>query len=76
MRHLLTRTAGFESNPIGTSWADPAEYEPLQAVVKHDLPERVRAPGTVPSYGTYAYDPVGYLPEGRRQSRRPMLVRT
>ncbi|WP_182898928.1 serine hydrolase domain-containing protein [Microbispora sp. H10830] len=72
LRHLLTRTAGSEPNPIGTSWSDPAESEPLQAVVKHDLPERVRAACTVPPVTAAADMAV----PGRQQSRRPMLIRT
>ncbi|MET9251697.1 serine hydrolase domain-containing protein [Nonomuraea sp. NPDC003709] len=42
LRHLLTHTAGFESNVLGTSWPDPADVEPLASAGQHGLPERVR----------------------------------
>ena len=63
MRHLLTHTAGFESDVLGTSWTDPAEAEPLSRVAQDGLPERVRPPGTVLAYDNYAYDLAGYLVE-------------
>ncbi|KAB8197455.1 serine hydrolase [Nonomuraea phyllanthi] len=63
LRHLLTHTAGFESNVLATSWTDPAAAEPLAKVVEDGLPERVRPPGTVLSYDNYAYDLAGYVIE-------------
>ncbi|MEO3803140.1 serine hydrolase domain-containing protein [Nonomuraea sp. B1E8] len=63
LRHLLTHTAGFEENVIGTSTADPAATRSLARTVEEDQPERVRPPGTLLAYNNYGYDLAGYLVE-------------
>ncbi|MEV6034365.1 serine hydrolase domain-containing protein [Nonomuraea sp. NPDC052116] len=63
LEHLLTHTAGFADNVLGSSWEDPGAAEPLAEVVKNGRPERVRPPGTVLAYDNYAYNLAGYLVE-------------
>ncbi|MEV0231878.1 serine hydrolase [Nonomuraea sp. NPDC050786] len=63
LEHLLTHTAGFEDNVLGSSWEDPTAAPPLAKVVESGQPERVRPPGTVLAYDNYAYNLAGHLVE-------------
>jgi CubicO group peptidase (beta-lactamase class C family) len=62
VRDLLTHTAGFEDNVLAKAHADPRDDQPL-ARIAADVPDRVRAPGTVLAYDNYAYTLAGYLVE-------------
>ncbi|MET7328374.1 serine hydrolase [Nonomuraea sp. NPDC005650] len=63
LEHLLTHTAGFADNVLGSSWEDPSAAEPLAEVVRNGRPERVRPPGTVLAYDNCAYNLAGHLVE-------------
>jgi CubicO group peptidase (beta-lactamase class C family) len=63
LRQLLTHTAGFENQVIGTVTFDPDAYLPLEERLASSVPERVLEPGTVHSYSNYGFALVGQLIE-------------
>jgi len=53
LRHLLTHTPGFEDNVIGLLAHTAEEVGPLAAVLRAQMPARVRPPGVIASYSNY-----------------------
>ena len=62
MRNILTHTSGFEDVMKG-GISYTGKVNPLGAVVKQLLPQRVFAPGTTPAYSNYATALAGYIVE-------------
>jgi CubicO group peptidase (beta-lactamase class C family) len=63
LAHLLTHTAGFEDQVIGLFARDPARLLPLDALLKAELPARVRPPGEVASYSNHGTGLAAYIVE-------------
>jgi len=63
LAHLLTHTAGFEDQWIGTATRDPGQLAPLSHVLAGAMPARVEAPGVVHSYSNYGTGLAGHLVE-------------
>ncbi|MCO5990250.1 beta-lactamase family protein [Actinoallomurus spadix] len=63
LENLLTHTAGFDDDIVGTAEADPARVEPLGRNLAKRQPPRVRPPGTVVAYDNYGTALAGYLVE-------------
>jgi CubicO group peptidase (beta-lactamase class C family) len=60
LRHLLTHTPGFEDNVIGLLGHTAEEVGPLAAVLRAQMPARVRPPGVIASYSNYGATLAGY----------------
>lgn len=63
MRQLMTHTAGFEEHAKNIMFDDPRYFMPLGQFVKTQLPRRIYAPGTTPSYSNYGTTLAGYIVE-------------
>ncbi len=63
LRQLLTHTAGYEDNPVGSATLDAQKYLSLNEYVRENIPERVLEPGTIHSYSNYSFVLIGYLVE-------------
>ena len=63
LRNIMTHTAGMEEVIRGLIANDEKEIAPLDATLKHWIPERVYAPGTTPAYSNYATALAGYIIE-------------
>lgn len=53
LEHLMTHTAGFEDFVIGLFSRDPTRVEPLDQLLKRQMPRRVYPPGKVTAYSNY-----------------------
>ena len=64
LRHLLTHTAGFEQEFVGSGARDEADFVPLgEYLAGIDPPARVRPPGEVTSYSNYGMALIGRIVE-------------
>jgi CubicO group peptidase (beta-lactamase class C family) len=63
LRNIVTHTAGMEEVIRGLIANDEKEIAPLDATLKHWIPERVYAPGSTPAYSNYATALAGYIIE-------------
>ncbi len=63
MRNIMTHTSGLEEVLRGLILSDPKEIASLGATVKSQIPSRIFAPGTMPSYSNYATALAGYIVE-------------
>ncbi|MFB7032502.1 serine hydrolase domain-containing protein [Streptomyces sp. NPDC056295] len=61
LHHLLTHTAGFDSDLVGRTKARPEDVEPLAESLTVRRPPRVRPPGVVAAYDNYGYALAGRL---------------
>ena len=61
LRNIMTHTTGMEEVIRGLIANDEKEILPLDATLKHWIPERVYAPGTTPAYSNYATALAGYI---------------
>ncbi|MFF9143408.1 serine hydrolase domain-containing protein [Streptomyces sp. NPDC014861] len=61
LHHLLTHTAGFDSDLVGRNKAAPQDVEPLAESLTTRRPARVRAPGETAAYDNYGYALAGRL---------------
>ncbi|MFE7597852.1 serine hydrolase domain-containing protein [Streptomyces sp. NPDC057494] len=59
--HLLTHTAGFDSDLVGRNRAAAEDVEPLAESLTTRRPPRVRAPGQTAAYDNYGYALAGEL---------------
>ena len=62
IRHLLTHTAGFDQIGLGRQVRSMAEVRPMGDFLRENL-IRIRRPGEVSTYDTYAITLLGYLVE-------------
>ncbi|GAA1692660.1 hypothetical protein GCM10009830_45560 [Glycomyces endophyticus] len=63
LRHLLTHTSGFEDRIAGWARWEPGEMPTLAEFAAEEMPERLRAPGTVTAYNNYDMALAGLLVE-------------
>lgn len=63
MRNIMTHTSGMEEVIRGLIANNEQEIAPLEATLKHWVPERVYAPGSTPAYSNYATALAGYIVE-------------
>ncbi len=63
LRNMLTHTAGFDEVGGLLLIYDPRELPPLREELKHRIPPRVTAPGTIPAYSNYGAALAGYIVE-------------
>lgn len=63
IRHLMDHTPGFEDRVAGIMSRTPADFVPLGAFLKANIPTRVREPGVEASYSNYATALAGYIVE-------------
>lgn len=63
LRRILTHTAGFEETTKNLFVPSAQEMKPLRDYLIAAMPERIFAPGTVPSYSNYALTLAGYIVE-------------
>ena len=63
LRHLATHTAGFDYVNDGVLTSDPASVPTVETIVQSELPQRVRAPGTVSTYDNHGWTLMGYVLE-------------
>ena len=61
MRNIMTHTTGMEEAIRGLIANDETQVAPLDATLKHWIPERVYAPGSTPAYSNYATALAGYI---------------
>ncbi len=62
LKNLLTHTPGFEDYVIGLFAKEPNK-RPLVEILKHQMPARVRPPGTLASYSNHGTALAGYIVE-------------
>lgn len=62
MRHLMMHTTGFDETVEGR-WVGPGKLGPLRDYLVRQMPKRLYAPGTVPSYSSYGTTLAGYVVE-------------
>ena len=72
MRNIMTHTSGMEEVIRGLIANTEKDLAPLDATLKHWIPERVYAPGSTPAYSNYATALAGYIVE--RLSGEPFDV--
>ena len=63
LRQLMTHTAGFEEAAKDIIFFDAAHLQPLGALLKTWVPERIYKAGTTPAYSNYATALAGYIVE-------------
>ncbi|KGQ18018.1 Beta-lactamase [Lysobacter dokdonensis DS-58] len=61
LRNIMTHTTGMEEVIRGLIANNESEILPLDATLKHWIPERIYAPGTTPAYSNYATAIAGYI---------------
>jgi CubicO group peptidase (beta-lactamase class C family) len=61
LRNIMTHTTGMEEVIRGLIANNESEILPLDATLKHWIPERIYAPGTTPAYSNYATALAGYI---------------
>ncbi len=61
MRNIMTHTSGMEEVIRGLIANGDKDIAPLDATLKHWIPERVYAPGSTPAYSNYATALAGYI---------------
>jgi CubicO group peptidase (beta-lactamase class C family) len=61
LRNIMTHTTGMEEVIRGLIANDEKELLPLDATLKHWVPEREYAPGSTPAYSNYATAIAGYI---------------
>src|SRR5262245_54991800 len=61
LRNIMTHTAGTEEVIRGLIANDERQLVPLDATLKHWIPERIYAPGSTPAYSNYATAVAGYI---------------
>jgi hypothetical protein len=54
LRHIMTRTAGFEEQVKSLILDVLRQLSPLQSYVEHAIPERIYKAGTTAAYSNYA----------------------
>ncbi|MFC4246840.1 serine hydrolase [Natribaculum luteum] len=59
--HLATHTPGFEERLRGTFVQNEVDLEPLEAVLRTEMPARVRPPGEFAAYSNYGSALAGQL---------------
>ncbi|MDR7134977.1 CubicO group peptidase (beta-lactamase class C family)/uncharacterized membrane protein [Lysobacter niastensis] len=69
LRNIMTHTSGMEEVIRGLIANSEKEIAPLDATLKHWVPERVYAAGSTPAYSNYATAVAGYIVE--RTSGQP-----
>ena len=63
LAHLMTHTGGFEEYVTGLFTKDTDRLLPLQDILAHELPARVRPPGDVISYSNHGAAIAAYIVE-------------
>ena len=61
LRNIMTHTTGMEEQIRWLIATDPKAVAPLDAALKHWVPERIFAPGGTPAYSNYATALAGYI---------------
>ncbi|GHC08741.1 serine hydrolase domain-containing protein [Thermomonas carbonis] len=61
LRNIMTHTTGMEEQIRWLIATDPNAVAPLDAALKHWVPERIFAPGGTPAYSNYATAVAGYI---------------
>ncbi|MCC8362920.1 beta-lactamase family protein [Lysobacter sp. A6] len=61
LRNIMTHTTGMEEVIRGLIANDEKDVLPLDATLKHWIPERVYEPGSTPAYSNYATALAGYI---------------
>jgi len=61
MRQVMTHTTGLEEQIRALIGSDEASLMPLEAALKHWVPERIHEPGSTPAYSNYATALAGYV---------------
>ena len=61
LRNIMTHTTGMEEQIRWLIATDPKAVAPLDAALKHWVPERIFAPGGTPAYSNYATAVAGYI---------------
>lgn len=63
LHQLLTHTAGFEDNPVGTASPNQEELLPLGEFLQNNVPQQVLPPGQIHSYSNFSLALAGHLVE-------------
>ncbi|TQS45359.1 serine hydrolase domain-containing protein [Cryptosporangium phraense] len=61
LRNLLTHTAGFQDQIMGTGARTAEDVPPLGEYLAHHIPARIRPPGVVSAYSNYGAALAGYV---------------
>lgn len=61
LRNVMTHTSGMEEVIRGLIANNEKEIAPLDATLKHWIPERIYEPGSTPAYSNYATALAGYI---------------
>ena len=61
LRNLMTHSAGFEEQLRDNFVTKAKDMQPLDVFLKHNIPERIYAPGTVVAYSNYGATLAGYM---------------
>jgi len=61
LRNIMTHTSGMEEVIRGLIANNESELAPLDATLKHWIPERIYEPGSTPAYSNYATALAGYI---------------
>ena len=66
LHQLLTHTAGFEDNPVGTASLNQDDLLPLGAFLQSNVPQQALRPGEIHSYSNFSLAFAGHLVEKRK----------